>query len=447
MNHKILKLSILIGVLLLMALVIGGRPTPALADVAVGDFIDSNNVQKIQGLVPDVIYDYVKKGWITMKIGKLNYEPSSFHFNTEGEKRNIGKYDVLPDNEMVEKATGVKTPMDFVGTPFPASTLDPKDPKMGAKFFYNAYVAPIYYGCSFQTAALTFIGSKGFERYISGPQKVVSTIGSEANIAYQKYGSEFGGKDMSQLFIMRVTDPYELNGLASMTYSYLGNTPDKVFAYVPALRRARVLTAAARSDSMFGTDYSLDDAGCGWWGKPVNFDFKYLRTQEALVQYADADPVKFFPNPDGSIDVQKEFTKAKFGYTTAGWKGKPWAITNSIWVKRKAYVFEVNAKDPYYNYGRMEVWGDAKTSRPFVKIINDRAGKRWKVMIMNSHAGYGINNYPWGLQLCARGDVIYDEQRDHATGIEEYRPGERKNFNAKVNISDFTLTGLSKISK
>ena len=62
MNRKILKLSILLGVLLLMAVVIGGRPAPALADVALGDYIDSNNVQKIQGMVPDAIYEYVKKG-------------------------------------------------------------------------------------------------------------------------------------------------------------------------------------------------------------------------------------------------------------------------------------------------------------------------------------------------------------------------------------------------
>ena len=247
---------------------------------------------------------------------------------------------------------------------------------------------------------------------------------------------------------MRVTDPYELNGLATMTYSHLGNSPDKVFAYVPALRRVRTMTAAARSDSMFGTDYALDDVGAGFWGKPINFTFKYLRTQDALVQYASADPIKFNQNPDGSLSIQKTpFATAKFGYQTPGWKGKPWAVTNSIWVKRKVHIFELHAKDPYYNYGKMEVWGDAKFFKPHFKITCDRAGKRWKVMMGSSCAGYAPKNYPWGFPLVAFGDVIYDEQRDHATSVNEHMPGMVKDWNVKYDPSEFTMTGFAKLGK
>ena len=429
-------------------MIVGGLKSVTLADVNVGDAIDSTNWQKVQGLVPDAVLDYLKKGWVNMKIGKLNYEPGDFWFTAEGLKRNHGKYDIAEDGElMVEKSTGAKSPMNIVAAPFPVQDLDPRDPRMPIKYFYNLYMAPISYGSVRAMATLGFFGAKNYERYIAGPQKTLDFIGSDLSNANQKDAEQFGGKDVTQVFIMRVTDPYELNGLATMTYGYLGNTPDKVFAYIPALRRVRTMTAAARSDSMFGTDYSLDDAGCGWWGKPMNFTFKYLRTQEALAQFADPDPLKFYPGSDGSINVQKFYTGPKLGYLTPGWNGKPWAVTNSIWVKRKVYVFEVNAKDPYYNYGKMEIWGDTKTARGYFKIINDRAGKRWKVMIMNSHGGYAINNYPWGFGLCARGDVIYDEQRDHATSIEEYRPGQLKNWNAKTSPDEFTLTGLAKLGK
>ena len=438
--------QILIGLLFVLMIVVAFNKA-ALADVNVGDYVDQSNWQKVQGMVPESVLEYLKKGWITIKVGKLNYEPSDFYFNTEGSRRNRGRYDVLADNQMVEKATGIKSPMNIVAAPFPAEDLDPKDPKMATKFFYDAYMAPIYYGSNRATANLGFFGSKQFERYIAGPQKVMDFLGSEQSNVNQKYSEQFGGKDLSQIFVMRVTDPYELNGLATMSYTFLGNTPDKVFAYVPALRRARTMTAAARSDSMFGTDYSLDDAGCGWWGKPVNFNFKYLRTQEALVQYADPDALKFIPNGDGSISAQKTYVGPRLGYKTPGWKGKPWAVTNSIWVKRKIYVFEAMPKDPYYNYGKMELWGDARTLRVVFKVINDRAGKRWKVMIMNNHGVHAINNYPWGIQNCARADVIYDEQRDHATSVEEYQPGLQKDYNVKADPSEFTMTGFSKIGK
>ena len=437
-----------LSVLLFVLMIAVGSNDAALADVNIGDYIDSTNWQKVQGMVPEAVLDYLKKGWITMKIGKLNYEPGDFWFYTEGLKRNRAKYDIAEDGQMQEKATGVKSPLDFVAAPFPLQDLDPKDSKMPMKFFYNVYMNPNAEGSSRQTATLSFFGSRSFERYIAGPQKNINFIANELNIKNQKYAEQFGSKDTTLCFIMRVTDPYELNGLATMTYGYLGKTSDRVFAYVPALRRVRTMTAGARSDSMFGTDYSLDDSQCGWWGKPADFNIKYIRTQEALVQYASPDPLKYIPQPDGSILLQKEyFEPAKFGYKVPGWKGKPWAITNSIWVKRKVYVFEATAKDPYYNYGKMEIWADTKAGRGNFKIINDHAGKRWKVMIMNSHGGYAINNYPWGFGLCARGDVIYDEQRDHATSVEEYKPGELKNWNAKTTPDEFTLTGLSKLGK
>ena len=179
-----------------------------------------------------------------------------------------------------------------------------------------------------------------------------------------------------------------------------------------------------------------------------DFTYKYIRTQEALVQYAGPDIVHWNANPDGSLSMQKTpFDTGKFGFETPGWTGKPWAVTNSIWVKRKVHVFEINAKDPYYNYGKVEYWVDAKTTRGNFKIINDRAGKRWKVMIMNSTAGAGPEGFSWGYPMCAFGDVIYDEQRNHATTIMEFKIGEIHNYYVHWDPADFTLGGLSKISK
>ena len=381
-----------------------------------------------------------------MKIGKLNMDPDQVYVLTEGSKRNPGKYTVTAKGELAEKATGKVDPEDYIGVPFPPKDLDPKDPLFSYKVFYNQMAILQSMGSHKMTAELLFLGEK-YERKIYGPQKAVKFHALETNIKNQWMADTFG-KGIDEIFVMRVTDPYELNGLATMTYSYIGATPDKVFAYVPALRRARVLTAAARSDSMFGTDYALDDAGCGWWGKPMNFNFKYIKTQETLSQFATPDRILFRPNPDGTIDMDKNFTSGKWGFQTPGWKGKPWAITNSTWVKRKAYVIEVTAKDPYYNYGKMELWMDAGTNRPIFKIINDRAGKRWKVMIMNNNSlASSDQNYPYGLPNCASGDAIYDEQRNHATGCYEYAPGFVKHFNQKWDTSEFTLGGLSKISK
>ena len=52
--------QILLGLLFVLMIMIGSKGT-ALADVNVGDKIDTTNWQKIQGLVPEAVLDYVKK--------------------------------------------------------------------------------------------------------------------------------------------------------------------------------------------------------------------------------------------------------------------------------------------------------------------------------------------------------------------------------------------------
>ena len=140
-----------------MLMITIGSKSSALADVNVGDAIDSSNWQKVQGLLPEPVLEYLKKGWITMKIGKLNYEPAETWYLLEGEKRNKGKYDIAPDGQMMEKATGVKSPLDFIACPFPGSEMDPKDPKFSQKFFYNVYMNIACQGSHSQTALFGFL--------------------------------------------------------------------------------------------------------------------------------------------------------------------------------------------------------------------------------------------------------------------------------------------------
>ncbi len=50
-----------------------------------------------------------------------------------------------------------------------------------------------------------------------------------------------------------------------------------------------------------------------------------------------------------------------------------------VWAKRPVYVVELTAKDPYYNYGKQQIWVDAENSIVVVlKVIYDRADQYWK---------------------------------------------------------------------
>ena len=438
---------ILLGLFVALAIAIGST-TAAIAEVSVGDYITSSNVQKIKGLVPDVIYEYVQKGYFTMKIGKLNYEPREVGTNDYKEylTKNVGRYGMTAKGELVDKKTGEVDPMDIIGVPFP--NIDVKDPMCGLMMLHNHMIYLNTRSNTLGYTALMFMGKK-LERYINGPSISLVTVGTKANNAQQEQCKMFGPKIQS-LFSMKVTDPYELNGLATMTYQYADNTADKVFAYVPALRRTRVLTAAARSDAMFGTDLALDDASGGFMGKARDFTCKYIRTQDGLARFNGPDILKAEKKPQGHYEIAKESEKdTKWGFQTPGWTGKPWATLNDIWVVRKVHVIQCEAKDPYYGYGKFELWYDPDTYNFSFKITNDKAGKRWKVI----SSGAGAYCAPDGVickNECAWGDWIYDEQRDHATGTESFgsKFGKTKyNLYGKINASDFTMTGFAKFSK
>ena len=444
MRNAILKCTVLLGVLLLMAVVIVGKPAPAIADVNVGDSIDSSNWQKVQGLVPEFMTDYLKKGWIKMKIGKLNYDPADA-WNLEYKEsltKNLGKYGINAKCEMFDKKTGEIDPGNVVGMPFP--DLDTKDPQVGLMMLQNHMTLLSTRGNTKSSATLHFVGKK-MERLISGPQLSLVLRGTSKNVAQQSQVKSFGDK-VDSLFIMKVTDPYELNGLATMTYQYYDNTADKVFAYVPALRRTRVLTAAARSDAMFGTDLSLDDSSGGFMGKPRDFNCKFLRTQEALVRFTLPDIVEVLKYPNGTYET-KSHPDFVYGFQTPGWTGKGWATTNDFYVKRKVHVIECTAKDPYYGYGKFELWYEPVATQFAYKTIWDRAGKRWKCQ----HAGiggYASKDRLFGKMESGWGDWIYDEQRDHATTVDSLSSKQRAIYHdPSVSPSDFTMNGFTKYAK
>ena len=437
--------TILLGLLVALVIVVGSRTT-VFADVAVGDFIDSNNWQKAQGLLPDAMLDFLKKGYYTIKVGKLNYEPGDILSDEmkESLKNNLGKYDINAKGEKYEVKTGEVDPYHIIGVPFPNIDAT-NDPKASSKMHENHMYLYHNHGNMIGSSTDIFVGKK-MERQITGPNTVMYFAGNKENIEQQNQVKLMGGGKIAAALLFKVTDPYELNGLATLGWWYDDATPDKTFAYVPALRRVRVMTAAARSDAMFGTDYSLDDISGGFAGKVRDFNCKVLRTQDALMRFNGPEVIKMIKHPDGSYTMNKNYPEYKWGFETPGWKGKPFVTTNQIWVKRTLHVFECTAKDPYYNYGKFELWYDPKTFCYAHKIVWDRAGKIWKVMNSGS-ASYKADDGALAGTIAAFGDWIYDVQRDHATSIDEFSYKQTKIYRCKLSADSFSQIGLTKFAK
>ena len=120
----------------------------ALCDVSPGDVIDSSNWQKLEGLVPDPVLNWVKKGGWILGIEELNFDLAAYFpdFALEAMKTNAGKYGLDEDGGIVDLKTG-KMPEHIIGLPFPE--IDPNDPGAAVKIMHNNhYMQYSYWGIS-----------------------------------------------------------------------------------------------------------------------------------------------------------------------------------------------------------------------------------------------------------------------------------------------------------
>ena len=69
--------------------------------------------------------------------------------------------------------------------------------------------------------------------------------------------------------------PYDVRGTAFIIARYIDpRRTDDGWAYVPSLRRVRRISAEVKSDSLMGTEHTLEDF-YGFSGRPLEWDWKF----------------------------------------------------------------------------------------------------------------------------------------------------------------------------
>ncbi len=408
------------------------------ADVQPGEVIDKTNWQKLEGLVPESVLGWVKKGDFILQIEKLNFDSLAYFpaFQMKAFKENLGKYELDEESGIIDVKTG-KLPKAIVGLPFPE--IAPEDPKVCEKAIYNNHYM------QYQPDNLRFpyeginIGRGGFERE---SESVWYQMAMDGNPWAAKRSNPHG---IEKYAITVVKKPYDVAGTAIMLWRY--RAPDKedtTFGYIPAIRRVRRMSAANRSDAFMGSDLAMDDAN-GYDGKVTAFTWKLLRKQVAIVAYLSADPVRVVQNDMEEWETTPGIRAILFGYQKKDWQGAPWAPTNLVWVKRPILVMEMTPKDSYYNYGVDELWVDAEKYGVMYKVINDKAGDYWKTFYTSSMVCASSDDKVRFNSL--GGQYSLDDRRQHSTIIEDASPRNIWTFYAVMDAHDFTLGGFQKFCK
>ncbi len=413
----------------------------ASADVVAGDLIDKTNWEKVEGMIPTSVLNWIKKGDYTLKVDDLEYDPKAYMTNYDREhfEPNKGRYDF--DDEGVIVETRNSKPADFIeGIPFPEIDLD--DPEAGAKIVTNHYYHTFTEGNVYIPFQFRWVGRAGLERSVEASMNQYPMDG------YPPRKGVKNKENIQRYSILRITAPYDIAGTNILLWRYRDARLDSTFAYVPAIRRVRRMSPANRSDSWIGADICVDDAWC-IDGKVSSFTWKLLRKQDGLLPYMfkKVQPLE----KSGETCLTTDRTRAwELNYHVEGTQTAPWFPTDRnklVWAKRPIYVVELKAKDPYYNYGRQQIWVDAENSMVVVmKDIYDRADQYWKCLWMVWNA---VGTDDGSVKAILPGYMVaVDERTDHCTMLQGFCEDYIwKIYDTSQKERNYSLAGFQRLAK
>jgi hypothetical protein len=328
------------------------------AGLEAGTMLDATTADEAKDLLPPEIHSHYKKGEYYNKVIDFPNSRWSWDDGFEEATKWNGEHLVLDDHKSpVDKATG-KRPDYLQGIPFPGIRED--DPDGGYKVLWNLVYAYYTGGNSHNWTLLNWVSRGGVDRssvqdvhflYYDGQPKQYSPPNNPQNFLFQ--------------FIAVTSSPADLQGTAALGYRFKDPTKrDLSWAYVPALRRVRAVSPANRSDGFLGSEQSQDD-GFFFDGKPEDFTWKIVGHREAfrlIDPFSVEGKVQRHPLPDGGWRTVAYNNDRTVGFQVGkDWKGISWAPVAGAVAKRKFWVLEGVPKDPYYLYGKIELWIDDTT--------------------------------------------------------------------------------------
>jgi len=406
----------------------------ARAQLKPGDTLGKENWQAAKGLIPDPILRRFEDGSYRAKVIASPDTMSWGNKFTMASAANAGKFSVDATDSLLDTATHAY-PAFLYGYPFPQ--IEAKDPQAATKVMYNF--------------AYTLMQPDDADRFSnlhwSTPTALEKHVDFQGQLRF--YGSRFSGPTANPDAVLRKlivagVAPYEVVGVVTLEWTYLDPKQwNSIWAFIPALKRVRRLTAANGSDSLFGSDLSHDDPYL-FSGKVQYFNWQLISVQDALVPCTLPNPKLLRPAERGhTLENPKDLIT--MGWDTPGWTGKAWWPINYSFVSRPVWVVEATAKDANYAYSRQVLWIDRELYVGYYKEAYDKDGQLWRVVLNSVSVGRTAE----GDFSVAQPDftLSVDEKRNHATVELPLKQGQQLAFGAGLSEEVFTQSELMKRGK
>ncbi len=367
----------------------------AASGVAPGTVITMQNWQQFQQFMPDGMIGLFQGGYwwkmppdVAMEVG-----PTVIHPLPQGYVAATEKY--ASQVKLVTLPDGGLTVANYQGgIPFPA----PAHPHLGWKIladFWFRYMPHLVVNTPDNLGFYCTLDSFSNARCVKGlwvyRQLAYNTDpGVPATIP----GTE--GKFYTTWFM--VEEPEEQKYTATLTVGYADlSRPEEMYIFLPALRRAQPVSAAARCASS-GSDTTAEDGRFGFDSNIPDFDAKLIGQRKILAQMDVGTAGANFPE-DYDMPL--------------GWSKPSWGK----WELRDAYVLDIRrlqSKAGGYCYGKRIMYIDRQFYGPLWQDLYDGKMQLWKVALLQpiviNVPGSGPQNSS-GAQY----SHYWDLQNHHAT--------------------------------
>ncbi|MEW4982273.1 MAG: DUF1329 domain-containing protein [Cycloclasticus sp.] len=149
-------------------------------------------------------------------------------------------------------------------------------------------------------------------------------------------------------------EPFDIAGTAFMILRHLKpNKADDSWAYVPSTRRVRRISVEAKTDSLLGTDHTLEDF-FGFAGRVIDHDWEYAGTARILAVARSRNRNATFAGPNG------------------------WTPDDN-WELRTTDVFIQKPRSASHPYSIKYIFADRQNHTSYFSVAFDQAGELWKV--------------------------------------------------------------------
>ncbi|HVP30445.1 MAG TPA: DUF1329 domain-containing protein [Myxococcota bacterium] len=413
----------------------------ARADVKVGDVITSANKDQLKGAIPDDLTPWVIDNNPDLKmtiVATEDYPPAPKYveatvkfacqpsLDAQGNLVHFTAGQPFPYSEWAKKATNH------------ACDLKESDPQFALKLAWDVnYRWQGGSGLNLPHWGFSNMRNFGKETWrVSQGEYRRTYFSGRADLLPEQSQLE-PGTDIEWAEFFDVKTPYDLRGTMFLLYRY--NTTakeDDTWAYIPALRRVRRIAATQKSDSLLGTEFTLEDfyifSGYVW-------DHQWEFKGDTTVLGAMDSKRKCFPRDFEStastaftrLGTDEEWNACRFGPYRA------LAFVDETWQKRSAFELDDVPRQKGHPYSRKKIWYDKETMMPLYSLMYDRAGKPYKTINsifvwsetsgIDGNKGKNVLNYAHILIANVQNNNSHSGQFDTANAV-GFSVDESKNY-------------------